>query len=292
MDRIRDEQHRRNRLVRGCWELYAPHRRRVTDLILGLRAPDASPIGEDRLTPRLCVLGAGNCNDLDLPQLLAGFHEVHLVDLDGEALAEGVSAQQLAAERRVCLHGGVDVTGVIDRLSACSADRSSSVSGVDAVLAAVAAHDQLPLGGTYDVVASVCLLSQLLEAVKLALGETYSRYLPLVQAIRAQHLRQAVGLCCPGGRLALVTDFVSSDTCPELATVDEAQLPALAEQLVRSHNFFTGLNPFLLRGLFVSDPWLAARVEQLRLSPPWRWQFPTRVYAVCAVTARRSSRLV
>jgi len=145
----------------------------------------------------------------------------------------------------------------------------------------------LALGGPFDVVASVCLLSQLLEAVKLALGETHSHYLPLVQAVRGRHLRQAVQLCRPGGRLVIVTDFVSSDTCRELATVAEAQLPALAEQLVLAQNFFTGLNPFLLRQLFASDPWLAPRVAQPQLSKPWRWHFPTRVYAVCALTATR-----
>ena len=145
----------------------------------------------------------------------------------------------------------------------------------------------MSLGGPFDVVASVCLLSQLLDAVKLALGEAHSHFLPLVQAVRGQHLRQAVQLCRPGGRLAIVTDFVSSDTCRELATVAESGLPALAEQLLRAQNFFTGLNPFLLRQLFASDPWLSSRVAQPQLSKPWRWHFPTRVYAVCAVTAIR-----
>ncbi|MCU0982118.1 MAG: hypothetical protein MUF25_23435 [Pirellulaceae bacterium] len=287
MDRIQDEQRRRNRMARGCWELYAAHRQRVTELLLARHSADACTPDHGPPASRLCVLGAGNCNDLDLPRLLMGFREVHLVDLDGEALSAGVAAQDLAADARLHLHAGVDVTGVSSRLSDWTCDRPPCAADVDAVLAAAAAEADLPLDGPFDVVASVCLLSQLLEAVKLALGETHSRYLPLVQAVRGRHLRQAVQLCRPGGRLVIVTDFVSSDTCGDLATVAEAQLPALAEQLVLAQNFFTGLNPFLLRQLFASDPWLAARVAQPQLSKPWRWHFPARVYAVCALTANR-----
>lgn len=287
MDRIQDEQRRRNRMARGCWELYAPHRQRVTELLLGRRFTDAAAQGDGLSASHLGILGAGNCNDLDLPQLLTGFREVHLVDLDGEALSAGVAAQHLTADARLRLHPGVDVTGLSNRLSDWTCGRPPRAADVDAVLAAAAGEADLPLGGPFDAVASVCLLSQLLEAVKLALGETHSGYLPLVQAVRGQHLRQAIQLCRPGGRLVIVTDFVSSDTCRDLATVTEAQLPALAEQLVLAQNFFTGLNPFLLRQLFASDPWLAPRVAQPQLSKPWRWHFPARIYAVCAITATR-----
>jgi SAM-dependent methyltransferase len=302
MDRIQDEQRRRNRMARGCWDLYAAHRQRVTELLLGRRLTDTSAtrgltppglagrmstLGDEPPAPRLCVLGAGNCNDLDLPQLLTAFSEVYLVDLDGEALFAGVAAQNLTADARLRLHAGIDVTGLNNRLSDWTCAQPPSAADADVLLAAAAADADLPLGGPFDIVASVCLLSQLLEAVQLALGETHSHYLPLVQAVRGRHLRQAVQLCRPGGRLVIVTDFVSSDTCRDLVTVAEAQLPALAEQLVIAQNFFTGLNPFLLRRLFLSDPWLAARVAQPQLSKPWRWHFPTRVYAVCALTANR-----
>jgi len=287
MNRIQHEQQRRNQQTRGCWELYAEHRRQVTDLLVGHCPEGARPLGGDVPTSRLCVLGAGNCNDLDLPQLLTRFGEIHLVDLDGDALSAGVGAQHLAADLRVGLHPGIDVTGLSGRLSNWSCDRPPPPAEIEAMLAVAAGESPLPLEGPFDTVASVCLLSQLLEPIKLALGETHSCYLPLIQAVRARHLRQVVNLCRPGGHLVLVTDFVSSDTCPELATVADAQLSALAEQLVLSQNFFTGLNPFLLRQMFASDPWLTRRVMDARLSRPWRWHFPARFYAVCAVTAIR-----
>jgi len=287
MNRIQHEQQRRNQQTRACWELYAEHRRRVTDLLVGYDPEAAPTIGNEAPTSRLCVLGAGNCNDLDLPQLLTRFGEIHLVDLDAEALSAGVGAQRLDADPRVALHPGVDVIGLSGRLSFWSCDRPPPLAEIDAMLAAVAGDGPGPLEGSFDAVASVCLLSQLLEPIKLALGETHCQYLPLVQAVRTRHLRQVVNLCRPGGHLVLVTDFVSSDTCPELATVADGQLPALAEQLVSSQNFFTGLNPFLLKHMFASDPWLTRRVRDARLSRPWRWHFPARFYAVCAITAIR-----
>src|SRR6187399_585339 len=56
-------------------ELYAPHRERVMALI-----PE-QPAGGT-----LCVLGAGRCDDLDLPRLARRFTRIHLVDLDGKAM--------------------------------------------------------------------------------------------------------------------------------------------------------------------------------------------------------------
>src|SRR5689334_4033191 len=67
------------------WELYAQHRQQLTQLALS-RAP-ASGQG------RLCVLGAGKCNDLDLAELGRAYAELHLVDVDASAVASAVSRQ-------------------------------------------------------------------------------------------------------------------------------------------------------------------------------------------------------
>jgi hypothetical protein len=288
MTRIQEEQQRRNQRTRGCWELYADHRRRVTELLVGphVAAPMLAHDG-DVPANRLCVLGAGNCNDLDLPRLLTRFGQIHLVDLDGQALSAGVAAQHLDAEPRISLYPDIDVSGLANQISNWSADHTPPAAEIDTVLIAAAQEVPLPLVGSFDTVASICLLSQLFDAIKLALGDQHPQYLSLVQAVRARHLRQAVDQCRQGGHLLLVSDFISSDTCADLATVSEAQLPALCEQLIRTQNFFTGLNPFVLRQLFVSDPYLAKHATQVRLFPPWRWTFPARVYAVYAITAIR-----
>ena len=47
---------------------------------------------------RLCVLGAGNCNDLDLVRLARSFAQVHLVDLDSPLPAIHLHLQRLHQE--------------------------------------------------------------------------------------------------------------------------------------------------------------------------------------------------
>ena len=75
-----------NRSTAENWASFAPHRKRVTDLIVGHCF---------RQDSRLAVLGAGNCNDLDLETLTASFALVDLFDLDAKALARGIRAQSM-----------------------------------------------------------------------------------------------------------------------------------------------------------------------------------------------------
>ena len=75
---------RLNRETLDNWRLYRSHREAVADLIC--RPPQAA-------SARLCVLGAGNCNDLDLGRFTGRFARVHLVDLDRQAMARGVQRQ-------------------------------------------------------------------------------------------------------------------------------------------------------------------------------------------------------
>jgi hypothetical protein len=142
-------------------------------------------------------------------------------------------------------------------------------------------------GQPVDVVASVCLLSQIVESIGLSVGQEHPQFLQLLTAVRVHHLQTMVGLLRPGGRFVLVTDFVSSDTCPQLAETAEAQLPGLAARLIAEHNFFTGVNPFVLRSLLSNDARLSGQLEQVQLIRPWLWTFPTRVYAVTAIQAVR-----
>jgi hypothetical protein len=135
-------------------------------------------------------------------------------------------------------------------------------------------------------VASLCLLSQLADAVVKTVGADHPRLLDVVQAVRRRHLRLMLDHLRPGGLLVLVTDFVSSDTCPELLTVNPGEFPAAADRWIRARNFFTGLNPHVLHQALAVEPPLAERVAQAQLVRPWRWQFSERrAFAVCAVKA-------
>ena len=71
--RLASQQARFNRSTRDHWPHFASHRDWIERLLV------ADGLGGGG---RLCVLGAGNCNDLDLPALAEAFDEIHLVDLD------------------------------------------------------------------------------------------------------------------------------------------------------------------------------------------------------------------
>src|SRR5665213_299934 len=104
-DTILDKQAHLNRSTGGQWNLYTSHRQELERLIV----PD-KPGG------RICVLGAGNCNDLDLRWLTEVYAEVRLVDIDGNALARGAKFQKVENSPRLQLAGSIDLTGLADRL--------------------------------------------------------------------------------------------------------------------------------------------------------------------------------
>lgn len=248
------EQQLRNRASRHAWDEFAGHRREVMlHLTRGFAGRKL----------RLCVLGAGNCNDLDLGELLHGYGEVHLVDLDDEALSGVLARQGVEPSERLVLHGGLDAS-----------DRDGA-----------AWQGRLP--GPFDVVASVCLLSQLIDAVMRR--DTVAESPPIEQVVetRDRHLRAMVDLISPGGWGLLITDFVSSESCPQLANVAEADLPALLAGLIAEQNFFHGLNPLMLRQSLKPPAPIAMEIAQSQLVRPWRWQLGARVYAVCALKFQR-----
>jgi hypothetical protein len=279
MNRIVDEQKRLNEETRGRWELYRSHRQRVTRLLV-----DSAATGG-----RLCVLGAGNSNDVDLSVLADHFRRIHLVDLDTGALQSGVSRQGYGDSEKVVVHGDVDVTSMADLLANWTPEHPPSNTDLDACLSACSSRPPLDLPGPFDAVASVCLLTQLLDSVVNTLGERHPRYLEMVMRIRARHLQLLVELLRPGGTGVLVAEFVSSSTFPDLPQIPEPHLPETAAQLIDQRNFFTGMNPFVIRSLFESDPQLAPALESVEMTQPWLWDFGPRVYLVCALIVRRKA---
>jgi hypothetical protein len=259
------------------WDLFRDHRDRFT-AILSASAPGG----------RLCVLGAGNVNDLDLAALLGRYREIHLADLDAGALARGVARQGLAGNSAIRLHGDIDLTGMLDRVAAWSPASevpdgelvACSERPLEAVLPA--------LPGPFGAAASACLLSQIVNGAVRTLGERHPRFLPAFQALRAGHLRLLAGLVAPGGTGVLVTDFVSSDTFPSLASVPPERLGALAARLIGEGNFFHGVNPGAIASAVRADPLIASQITALESVGPWLWDFGCRTYLACALKFRKT----
>jgi len=262
----------RNTQTRMAWDGYQSHRDNVM-LLLCKEAVAAAPS-----TNRLMVLGAGNCNDLDLAKLLQHYRELHLVDLDSDALESAVSRQQVAAHPHLHLQSPVNLLP-------------------DAMDPAVAALPRV------EVVASTCLISQLLEVSIAKQSKTLSDPRQLsetAEQLVAQHLRQLGELVLPGGLVWLITDIVSSQTLPELVETPDAAIPGLLRMALQRGNFFLGLHPGRLqqgmaavRSALLRDPSNRGDVAgsaAVDVVGPWRWMMGPKVFAVVAMGIRLPAR--
>ena len=280
--RALEEQVDRNRESRNRWIEYSSHRARVTQLIARHAPRDG----------RLLLLGAGNCNDVDLHALAGSFSEIHLVDSDSDALRWGIEQQGLSASSQLFLHGGIDVTGISENCSNWDPGLPADDEQVRQALNSARKFNLPDFLRAFDAAASIGLLSQLIEMIFSSLGELHPRFLELMAAIRLRHMQILMESVRPGGRVFLVSEIVSSSTCPELSQVSEADLPGFLIQCINARNFFTGLNPAVLESMWRSRPELAPLVEQVEQSRPWLWNFGPRIYACCTLSGTRTAKAV
>ena len=269
-------QKQRNSGNATAWGIAASHRNRVTELILDRRVEAA---------PTLCVLGAGNCNDLDLQRLTSQFQRIDLVDIDQSALERGIAAQQLTEKDGIDLNGSCDLTGVWADLARLRDSRDEQA--IDRLIAQSAAWPGLTDLGSFGTVVSTCVLSQLIEGVINTLGESHPRCLEVIEAVRQRHLRLLHELTAPGGNAILFTDFVSSDTAPNLPSLSGEVLSRTLLQMIKQHNFFTGLNPARLQMLLHEGETIAGKIDSIFCETPWLWNFGARHYAVTAISFRK-----
>jgi hypothetical protein len=231
----------------------------------------------------LCVLGAGNLNDLDLDRLLHLYDRVHLADLDVDAVHAGLARRGATATTAVRVHGPIDLSGILDRLPV----GSYAGDGAAALRDALAHHRCGVEGAPFDVTVSAGLLTQLLQAVlesALAPGEV----VPVSLALRDKHLADLVHLTRPGGTVVLVTDVVSTTTAPQLLDTAQADLGEQMAELVASRNFFTGTNPYRIAALLEEDERFRGLVTDVCLLEPWLWRVTAdRQHLTYAILAHR-----
>ncbi len=270
-------QQSRNAQTRDAWQHFAGHRQQVMEL---LRPESESP------EARLCVLGAGNCNDVDLAVLSAQYARIDLIDWDEAAIKAGVWRQLKHSANQVAIHSGLDLTSIAGDLSQCSAAQPPSDRQISELCSRATAAS-VPNGiAPVNTAASLCLLSQLMEMCAAALGPDHPRLPDLAQAVRAGHLRQLAGCLRPGGKGVVVTDLVSSDTAAELQRIGPPDLPRLLYRLLSEGNLFLGLHPQALLGAFQTDPVLKRAAIGCRVTPPWLWSMGPRRYAVFGLVFR------
>jgi hypothetical protein len=257
------------------WTRYAGHRQHFTDAILS-----SSP----RSSGRLCLLGAGRCNDVDLERLAAAFAEIHLVDIDPSAVGAAVARQPPAVRSKLRVHARVDLSGVLGRLRKWK--RRPPRAEHVATMAAAASRDVLSrLPGPFDTVASACVLTQMAFAVRDELGETH----PMVEIVRSSivsaHLGTLTGLTAAGGTALLVSDLSSSTLFPMEGIASRPDLRDAMDEIVASGRYYHSANPALIGRLMLA---FERDFDGPVLLEPWLWSGRfDRTYFVYALRLRR-----
>jgi hypothetical protein len=231
------------------------------------------------------VLGAGNANDIDLAELLQAFERITLIDLDDNALQRATERLSPAERKRIVLRGGTDLTGVLPMLSAISASPREENSAITVAINA-ARQTCVPIVGTFDVVASTCVLTQLIDSIYIAIPTASDVRHELVMAIRNRHLDIIAEMMNPLGRGIVFTDFVGTETAPELPLLSDSQLAAAAARWINERNFFTGANPYAIRDQLQRLSLSGRSIRDVEVIPAWRWDLGAKQLAVSAVTFR------
>jgi len=261
---------------------YAGHRRHLTELLMA--RPEAAEAAE---SPRLCVLGAGNCGDLDLERLASRYRSIHLVDIDAEAL-ERARERQSASTRAVLVPvAPLDLSGLLDPLERWKQLQST----LDEVLAhpeRLAANIAHRLGGPFEVVVSACVLSQMHLSVRNVLGDTHRLFQAAGYTLNVTHLRTLSLLARPGGVALLVSDVATEQMAPLSASSERRDYLALLEHQLRIGAVFDAVRPDTMVGIACDDPALVREIGLTRLMDAWVWQNgPRRAFLVYALELPR-----
>ena len=274
------EQIASNASATGHEATFAEHRSRLTREIAE-RAP-ATGRG------RLCLLGAGNANDVDLDALAAAFGEIHLVDIDPDAVARAIARVPAARRAQIIAHVPVDASGLFDQLERWAADppRLEAFGGIvsEAVARVVAA-----LPAPFDVVVSCSLLTQLQLVLLRLIGDTHPRFAELREALSRAHVRTLGALLAPGGVALLVTDLTESAIYPALAAAaPDADLAKLMSDVIAAGSVFHVAHPGILSSEMRRDPALKQAFTVRFPIGPWLWHNgPAQVLLVYALEIAR-----
>ena len=263
------------------WALYAAHRAHFSAAISA--CAEGRPAGG-----RLCVLGAGKCNDLDLEQLAATFSEIHLVDIEPPALAAATARQTPAVRARLKPHAPVDLSGVPKKRLEKWARKAPTPAELSANQRAAVASIVSRLPGPFDVVASACILTQMSFSVRQALGERHRALSAVRLSVMATHLNSMALLTALGGSCLFTTDVVSSTTYPLPALGASGDMKRVLSDVVAEGASYFAANPKLIVDLLRHDPGLAERAGEPSTFEPWLWTGPLeRTYLVYAMRFER-----
>lgn len=253
---------------------FEDHRRRQTDFIL-----TNNPHGG-----RICILGAGNCFDVDLARLCEVFAEVHLVDIDRDALEGAKKRLATSPAKKVFVHAAVDISGA-NKILEDWRDLKVTPEALLEFPALAIREITARLPEDFNCVVSSCLVSQILFTCTRVLGEQH----PLLQAclitLLVTHLRLLIALTKPTGRALWITDVTSNEIAPlQRPILSDEDGAAWLQALTSGNQIFTFLDPMLIADLAQQDPHISAAATIEGPLKTWLWQNgPQRKFLVYAL---------
>lgn len=248
------------------------HRRRQTELVLTDAARDG----------RICILGAGNCYDFDLPLIVSHFSEVHLVDIDKDAVIAARSRLSGVQAKKIYLHAPVDISGAHNKLESWRDMRVTPEALIE--FPDIAAKSLLHLlPAPFDCVVSSCLISQILLTYRHILGEHHPLFDAGLLTLLIAHLRSMVELMGSAGEAFWITD-ISSDEIAALHRFPAGENGVeFLNSLIFANQIFSYLNPRLISDLVQQDPFLSRKVAISDPIASWLWHNgPSRTFMVYA----------
>jgi len=194
-------------------------------LALAETTPAASkPAGD------IVIFGAGNGSDLDLPRLADAFREIHLVDLDGEALERARQELPAALRARIISHAPVDLSGFMSRLDEWGDSFPDDVTLGQTAFAAARAI-VAGLGRDFDLALSTGVLSQLIVPFHRAWLASRPNWERLDAAIAAVHLATLVLSTRADGRGVMAFDVPSSQDPRPSTLLSQLELPGMGSMV-------------------------------------------------------------
>ncbi|MGV0029382.1 hypothetical protein [Phormidesmis priestleyi] len=217
--------------------------------------------------------------------LLSRFKEIHLVDLDEQAVHDGILRQGLNDTNNIFVHGTIDLTGSLPFLCKLHQELELTEGEAKDFIQEAILPLKLNINEPFEIVASICILTQLIDTVIGALGNTHPYLFDFILKIRNHHLSQLISLVEPGGWGFLITDVVSSDSFTEMANISEENFLEIMKHLIANQNFFHGVNPYRINSVLSSNL-LASTAQILHV---WRWNFGSRIYAVYGIGVQKKT---
>lgn len=257
---------------------FEEHRRQQTDLILSSAGNGA----------RICILGAGNCFDMDLQSLSDHAQEIHLVDIDRDAITAAKKRLLGARADKVFLHCPVDVSGAHGRLEDWRDFKVAEQSFLEFPNLAVSqVVNRLP--GPFDCVVSSCLISQILLTCTNVMGEQHALLQAGLVTLLVAHLRVMIALTKSAGNALWISDVSSNEIAPIGRTNHSDNPIELLHHLASSNRIFNYLDPALIRELAEQDPNVAEMASVRDSLKAWLWHNgPHNTFLVYAMNFSRS----